>query len=69
MSNIVIHDLDESKELDAKAMSKISGGRMKLPGRQVATGNFLATPDGEPIDVYVDGVLTNSVTTGYAPRR
>lgn len=68
MSKIVIHDLVESKELDAKAMSKISGGRMKIPGRQIATGSFLATPDGEPIDVYVDGILTNSVSTGYVSR-
>jgi hypothetical protein len=32
MSNIVIRDLDESKELDANAMSKINGGLRKEIG-------------------------------------
>lgn len=69
MSTIVIHDLDESKELDAKAMSKISGGRFKIPGKTLTTGSLLTSPDGEPVSVYVDGVLINSVSTGYVSGR
>jgi hypothetical protein len=64
MSNIVIHDLDESKELDAKAMSKISGGRMKIPGGISPTINAPLAGDGQPYSVYVDGLLVNSVRTG-----
>jgi hypothetical protein len=29
---------------------------------------LLTTPDGDPVQVYVDGVLINSVSTGYAPK-
>jgi hypothetical protein len=64
MSNIVIHDLAESKELDAKAMSKISGGRFKIPGAISPTINVPLAPDGQPYSVYVDGLLVNSVRTG-----
>lgn len=64
MSTIVIHDLEDSKELDASAMSKISGGRMKIPGKILTTGNAPLAPDGQPYSVYVDGVLVNSVSTG-----
>lgn len=64
MSIIVIHDLEESKELDASAMSKISGGRMKIPGGISTTGNAPLAPDGQPYSVYVDGLLVNSVRTG-----
>jgi hypothetical protein len=64
MSTIVIHDLEDSKELDAAAMSKISGGRMKIPGGISAPGNAPLAPDGQPYSVYVDGLLVNSVRTG-----
>jgi hypothetical protein len=40
---------------------------MKLPG-QHNNSNLLMSPDGEPVSVYVDGLLINSVTSGYAPR-
>jgi hypothetical protein len=65
MSTIVIHDLEESKELDAKAMSKISGGRMKLPSSGISPiFNAPLAGDGQPYSVYVDGLLVNSVRTG-----
>lgn len=64
MSNIVIHDLDASKELDAEAMSKISGGRMKIIGGMSSPIIAPLAPDGQPYSVYVDGLLVNSVRTG-----
>lgn len=36
-----------------------------LPFQHVSTGGLLTSPDGEPVSVYVDGVLVNSVSDGY----
>jgi hypothetical protein len=65
MNMLTIKDLPESKELDHDLMADVHGGRMKLPGQHVSTGNLLTSPDGEPVSVYVDGVLVNSVRDGF----
>jgi len=38
---------------------------MKLPFQTVSPANLLTSPDGEPVSVYVDGVLINSVRDGF----
>jgi hypothetical protein len=67
MNTLAITDLPVADELDHHDMADVHGGMMKLPG-QHNTGNLLMSPDGEPVSVYVDGLLINSVTSGYAPR-
>jgi hypothetical protein len=68
MSTLTIKDLPAAEELDCKALAAVRGGMMKRPFQRVSIGDLLTTPDGDPVSVYVDGVLVNSVTTGYAPR-
>jgi len=51
------------EELDRKAKAAVHGGRMKLASQH--TGGLLTSPDGDPVSVYVDGVLVNSVSDGY----
>jgi hypothetical protein len=63
MNTLNIHDLDKPVELDYEKMAEIQGGRMKLPG--VSSGSILTSADGDPVGVYVDGVLQNSVGDGY----
>ncbi|KXU83775.1 hypothetical protein CI15_24835 [Paraburkholderia monticola] len=63
MNTLTIKDIQNSAELDHQEMATIQGGRMKLPGQR--TGSLLTTADGDPVDVYVDGVLQNSVTDGF----
>ncbi|MFL9999242.1 hypothetical protein SAMN05444172_5434 [Burkholderia sp. GAS332] len=63
MNTLNIHDLDKSVELDHEEMAEIQGGRMKLPG--VSGGSILTSADGDPVGVYVDGMLQNSVVDGY----
>ena len=65
MKTLTITDLDAAEDLDAKAMFGIHGGRMKLPFQRVSTDQLLTTADGDPVSVYVDGVLINSATDGY----
>ncbi len=65
MRTLVIKDLYMNDEIDRKAMAAIHGGRMKLPFQRASTSGLLTSPDGEPVSVYVDGVLVNSVTDGY----
>jgi bacteriocin-like protein len=67
LNKIDISDLTPLEELSDEALSTISGGRYKKPLSEHGTVG-LSTPDGDPIDVYVDGVRVNSVTTGYYPR-
>ena len=43
----------------------VSGGMKKLPFQNVSPGSLLTSPDGEPVSVYVDGVLVNSVRDGF----
>lgn len=64
MNTLTINDIPASTDLDRESMADIHGGRMKIPGQHV-NGNLLTSPDGEPVDVYVDGVLQNSVTDGF----
>lgn len=69
MKILIIKDLSSfSRDLEKEAMTAIQGGRMKLPFQRVSTDNLLTDSTGDPVSVYVDGVLVNSVTTGYAPR-
>ncbi len=68
MKTLIIKDLSATEELDREAMAAVHGGMMKLPFQRVSAASLLTSPDGEPVSVYVDGVLVNSVTTGYAPR-
>jgi hypothetical protein len=63
MNTLTIHDLQKSAELDHEEMANFQGGRMKIPGQHI--GSILTTADGDPVDVYVDGVLQNSVVDGY----
>ncbi|OAJ57918.1 hypothetical protein A6V36_19805 [Paraburkholderia ginsengiterrae] len=64
MNTLNIHDLDKLAELDREEMAEIQGGRIKLPGGH-GGGPILTSPDGDPVGVYVDGVLQNSVVDGY----
>ncbi|HJV73551.1 MAG TPA: hypothetical protein VJ654_04970 [Noviherbaspirillum sp.] len=68
MNTLTITDLPVTEELNNDAMAAVQGGMMKLPFQRASTGDLLTSPDGEPVSVYVDGLLVNSVTTGYAPR-
>lgn len=65
METLTIKDLPDAKELDRDAMRVVHGGMRKLPFQRASVGNLLTSPDGEPVSVYVDGVLINSVTDGY----
>ena len=68
MTTLTIKDLPHSEELDEKALRAIHGGRMKLPFQRYSTEDLLTNATGDPVTVIVDGVVVNSVTTGYAPR-
>lgn len=59
---------DQLVDLSVREYAAVTGGRQKLPFQHTNIGDLLTTPDGEPVQVYVDGVLINSVTTGYAPK-
>ncbi|MBB5399209.1 hypothetical protein AB3X96_17610 [Paraburkholderia sp. BR13439] len=63
MNTLTIDDIQNCAELDHQEMTTIQGGRMKLPGQHV--GSILTSADGDPVGVYVDGVLQNSVTDGF----
>ncbi|HTR07783.1 MAG TPA: hypothetical protein VMJ11_14275 [Paraburkholderia sp.] len=63
MNTLTIHDLQKSVELDQKETANIQGGRMKIIGQH--PGSLLTSADGDPVGVYVDGVLENSVDDGY----
>lgn len=63
MTTLTIHDLQKSAELDHEAMARVQGGRIKVIGSH--PGSLLTSADGDPVAVYVDGVLENSVNDGY----
>lgn len=65
---LTIKDLSRNEELDREAMAAAHGGMRKLPFQRTDLNQLLTTADGDPVQVYVDGVLINSVTTGYAPK-
>lgn len=63
MTAIVIDDLSEVGLLDQKSMAQIKGGRMKLPlNDNLLKRNWLTSPDGDPVDVYVDGLRVTPVS-------
>jgi hypothetical protein len=64
MNALTITDLSTSIDLDHESMAEIHGGRMKIIG-QHGNGSILTSADGDPVAVYVDGVLQNSVGDGY----
>ncbi len=67
MKILAIKDLASfNEDLDREAMAAIHGGRMKLPFQRASTEGLATSPDGDPVSVYVDGVLVNSVADGYA---
>lgn len=68
MKTLLIRDLTRNEELDRNAMATVRGGMRKLPFQTVSAGDLLMDNLGDPVAVYVDGVLINSPRTGYAPR-
>jgi hypothetical protein len=68
MTTLTIKDLPHSEQLDGKARRAIHGGRMKLPFQRHSTDDLLTNATGDPVTVIVDGVVVNSVSTGYAPK-
>jgi hypothetical protein len=64
MKTLNINDIPVANDLDKEEMAAIQGGMRKLPFQINHVGLTLA--DGEPADVYVDGVRVNSVTDGFA---
>ena len=65
---LTIKDLSRNEELDREAMAAARGGMRKLPFQHTNLNQLLTTADGDPIQVYVNDVLINSITTGYAPK-
>ena len=64
MKTLNINDIPSANDLDKEEMAAIQGGMRKLPFQTNRVGLTLA--DGEPADVYIDGVLVNSVRDGSA---
>jgi len=63
MTTLTIRDLQKSAELDHRELARFQGGRNKIIGQH--PGSLLTSADGDPVGVYVDGVLENSVGDGY----
>jgi len=68
MNTVMITDLLRNERLDRNAMATTCGGMMKRPFQNVSIGSLLTNQLGDPVAVYVDGLLINSPTTGYAPK-
>ncbi|MDB5921384.1 MAG: hypothetical protein JWN13_320 [Betaproteobacteria bacterium] len=69
MKSLTIKDLSKTEELDHEAMAAVHGGMKCLVHYTKEQLDRLSKgPDGDPVDVYVNGALVNSVTTGYAPK-
>ena len=66
MKTLTSKDLPKTDELDDQALSAVQGGMINLHRYDI--GGMLTNQLGDPVAVYVDGLLINSVTTGYAPR-
>ena len=56
---------DSSRDLSTEQCAAVAGGRMKLPFQNVSPSQLLTSADGEPVSVYVDGVLVNSVVPAF----
>lgn len=65
MKSLTIKDLPMTDELDRSALAAVHGGMMKRQFQQNSVSGLLTSPNGEPVSVYVDGVLTNSVSDGF----
>lgn len=63
-ASLKINNIPLMEELSDEAATAISGGRFKKP-LETVTNPGLSTVDGDPVQVYVDGILVNSVITGY----
>jgi hypothetical protein len=61
------HELERAplRALSTDECAAVAGGRFKLPFQHVHPNQLLTDAVGDPVSVYVDGVLINSVTTGY----
>ena len=68
MNTLTTKDLPKVEELDDEALSAVNGGMMKLPFQRVSIGDLLTNGQGDPVTVIVDGLVVNSVSTGYAPK-
>jgi hypothetical protein len=64
-ASLKINNISLIEELSDEAATAISGGRAKLPWETYDKAPGLTSADGEPVQVYVDGVHVNSVSTGY----
>jgi hypothetical protein len=58
-----INDIPFIEEFSDKSATAILGGRMKEPFVKDKDPGRLS-PDGEPIQFIIDGVVVNSVSTG-----
>ena len=63
-ASLKISELSLREELSDEAATAISGGRFKKPWETVVNPG-LSSVDGDPVQVYVDGIRVNSVSTGY----
>jgi hypothetical protein len=68
MKTLTTNDLPKTEELDEEALSAVNGGMMKLPFQRESIGGLLTNQLGDPVTVIVDGLVVNSVSTGYAPK-
>jgi hypothetical protein len=68
INSLKIDELSSIEELSDESATAISGGRINLNQFKTISEPLpkLITPDGDPIDVYIDGVRVNSVSTGFA---
>ncbi|MBE9168612.1 hypothetical protein IQ238_14210 [Pleurocapsales cyanobacterium LEGE 06147] len=68
INSLKISELSLIEELSDESAAAISGGRINLNQFQTFSEPLpkLITSDGDPIDVYIDGVRVNSVDTGFA---
>lgn len=63
-NSLKINNIPLIEELSDESAATISGGRIKLPFKKVINPG-LSTVDGDPVQVYIDGIRVNSVSTGY----
>lgn len=52
------------REMSAQDCEAVAGGRINI--RSENLHSLIKSPDGDPMAVYVDGVLQNSVVDGFA---
>ena len=64
VASLKINNIPLMEELSDEAATAISGGIYRRPWETV-TNPGLSSVDGDPVQVYVDGIPVNSVSTGY----